>query len=151
MSRVVAAFGVLIGFALAGCSASPFSMPDWLTSKPSPPPLQTLQFISEPPGASVRSAQGQTCETPCSLPVPSESQSVTFAKNGFLSQTIQVSVGEPPEHSLFSRSPPPVLIPNPVEVALQPSRPTHKRAMKPRPAAHNLQQTAPPLPPPRQQ
>jgi hypothetical protein len=94
-----------------------------LKQKPSPPPGQTLQFQSEPPGADVRTAQGQTCQTPCSLAVPSESQAATFAKNGFLPQTVQIRVGEPIEHSLFSKSRAPTLIPNPVGVVLQSAAP----------------------------
>jgi hypothetical protein len=81
MSRValvIAASAAVIGSVLAGCSGSSVSMPDWLSSKPSPPKLQTLHFQSEPPGADVRTAKGQTCQTPCSFPVPSESQPVTF-------------------------------------------------------------------------
>ena len=51
---------------------------------------------------------GQTCQTPCSLTLAVESQSVTFAKNGFLPQTIAISVDQPPpEHSFFSKTPPP--------------------------------------------
>ena len=103
-------------------------MPDWLSPRPSPPPLQTLKFKSEPPDADVRSAHGETCQTPCSLAVPSESQSVTFEKKGFMSQTVRVSVGAPPEHSLFSKGPPPTLIPNPVKVTLEPVAPPRKRA-----------------------
>jgi hypothetical protein len=52
--------------------------------------------------------------------VRTESQSVTFTKNGFLPQTVQISIGKSAEHSLFSKSAAPALIPNPVEVALQP-------------------------------
>jgi hypothetical protein len=47
-----------------------------------------------------------------------ESQSVTFEKGGFVSQTVQVSVAEQAEHSFFSKDPPPTLTPNPVQVAL---------------------------------
>jgi hypothetical protein len=122
MSRtrfVVTATAAMMGGALAGCSGSSFSTSGLLKQKPSSPPVQTLQFQSEPPGADVRTAQGQTCQTPCSLAVPSESQSVTFAKNGFLPQTVQVRVDEPAEHSLFSKTPAPAFVPNPVRVSLQ--------------------------------
>src|ERR1700677_4073410 len=71
---------VLVG-ALAGCSGSSFSRPDWLRPKPTSAQAQTLQFQSEPPGADVHTAQDQTCQTPCSLAVRSESQSVTFTKS----------------------------------------------------------------------
>lgn len=102
--------------ALAGCSALTF---DRLAREPSPPSPQTLQFESVPSGADVRTGQGQTCQTPCSLVLPVESQSVTFAKNGFAPQTVQITVDQPPQrHSFFSHSPPPTLTPNPVKVAL---------------------------------
>jgi hypothetical protein len=160
MSRVrliVTAAIVASGTALAGCSS--FSMPSWLSSTPSAPVMQTLQFESNPPGADVRTTQGQTCQTPCSLAVPTESQSVTFAKNGFLPQTVQVNIGEPAEHSFFE-SAPPTLTPNPVEVALQaaapPRRPPPPVMRKPRkPAPPPRPQPAPgsafPAPPPQQQ
>jgi hypothetical protein len=109
----------MMGVALAGCSS--ISTTDW--SKPKPPPTQSLQFQSEPPGADVRTAQGQTCQTPCSLAVPPEGQSVTIAKNGYLSQTVQIHTSEPAKHSIFSKSTAPALIPNPVTVALQPTTP----------------------------
>ena len=35
--------------------------------KTSPPPPEVLQFQSVPAGATVQTAQGQTCSTPCSL------------------------------------------------------------------------------------
>ena len=122
MSRValvVTAAATAIGLALAGCSESSSSLTAWLTPKPSAPALQTLHFQSEPPGANVRTAQGQTYQTPCSLAVSPESQSVTFEKDGFVPQTVQVAVAEQGERSPFSKDPPPALTPNPVDVALQ--------------------------------
>lgn len=116
MSRValvVTAAATAIGLALAGCSESSSSLTAWLTPKPSAPALQTLHFQSEPPGANVRTAQGQTCQTPCSLAVSPESQSVTFEKDGFAPQTVQVAVAEQGERSAFSKDPPPALTPNP--------------------------------------
>lgn len=44
---------------------------------------------------------------------------MTFSKTGFLPQTVQISVGEPAERSLFSKSAAPALMPNPVRVSLQ--------------------------------
>jgi hypothetical protein len=122
--------------ALAGCSGSSLSMPSWLSSAPSPPALQTLQFESEPPGAEVRTIQGQTCQTPCSLAVPPESQAVSFSKPGFLAQTVPVTVGEVPDHSFLESAPPPSLTPNPVIASLQPAGPPHRPAMRPRPPTH---------------
>jgi hypothetical protein len=119
---------------LAGCSGGSLSMPDWMSLKSSPPPVQTLQFESDPPGADVRTAQGQTCQTPCALNVPPESQAVSFTKMGYLPQTVQVSI-RIPEHSMFE-SPPPDIQPNPVAVVLQPAGPPKKppvlKRMKPR-------------------
>jgi hypothetical protein len=59
VAHVVAASAVLMASVLAGCSGSSVSMPDWLSSKPSPPPLQSLQFQSQPPGAEVRTYRCQ--------------------------------------------------------------------------------------------
>ncbi len=151
---IVSVASVAIGAALAGCSGSSLSMPDWLQFKKSPPPLQTLQFESEPPGAAVHTAQGQTCRTPCSLAVPPESQAVTFAMNGFLPQTVQVDAHQP-EHSFFDDTPP-TLAPNPVAVTLQPAAPPRKPAMKPKPrktvsSANPQPAPASPFPPPPRQ
>ena len=134
MSRVTLIFAAAaaMGLVLAGCSDSTSSLPEWLASKPSAPPLQTLHFQSEPPGANVRTDKGQTCQTPCSLVVSPESQSVTIEKDGFTAQTVQVAVAERAEHSIFSKAPPPALSPNPVDVALQAEpKPAPKK-----PAAH---------------
>ena len=136
--------------ALAGCSGSTLStyLPDWLTFKPPPPPTQALQFETQPPGADVRTAQGQTCRTPCSLAVPVANQSVTFALNGFVPQTMQVEVSQSGE-----------LAPNPVQATLQevprPVKPVRKppktatrRAAPPPPAAQAPPPAASPFPPP---
>ena len=120
---------ILIGGALAGCSVS---FPNWISPISSTPPPQPLRFKSEPPDAEARTAQAQACQTPCSLTVPSENQAITFTKNGFLPQTIQIAIGEPPEHSHFESAPPPSLTPNPVVVTLQPVAPP-KRVVKQRP------------------
>jgi hypothetical protein len=138
-----------MGSMLAGCSGPSVSMPEWLSSKPSPPPLQTLQFQSQPPGAEVRTAKGQTCQTPCSLQVQPESQSITFEKGGFVSHTVQVSVSERAEHSFFSKDPPPTLTPNPVQVAFLA---LPKSTIKPRhyqTVLHNIYRRTP-KPPPQQ-
>ncbi|MGO9700796.1 MAG: hypothetical protein ACLPX7_16200 [Xanthobacteraceae bacterium] len=121
MSRagfIVTAAAAAMGGALAGCSGLSFGASDWLKPKAAAQ-MQTLQFQSEPTGTEVRTAQGQTCQTPCSLAVVAENQSVTFAKTGFISQTVQISVSAPAEHSLFAKNKPPTLMPNPVGVALK--------------------------------
>ena len=123
-------------------------MPDWMSLHSSPPPPTALQFESDPPGADVRTAQGQTCLTPCSLTVPPENQSVSFAKNGYLPQTVQVTV-RMPEHGMFD-NPPPDIQPNPVAVVLQPAPASHKLAPRPKPKPHKTaaRASAPPPPPP---
>ena len=164
LSRVKGIAGVaIVGLALAGCS----SMPDWMTpsflsSKPAAD-TQPLRFESQPPGADVRTTAGQTCLTPCALPVPSEPQTVTITKIGFVPQTVQVSVGDVPEHSFWEAAPPPTLVPNPVQVTLQPvapPRPMRKprphvvRRMTPKPPPHAAAPPPPgvaPPPPPRGQ
>jgi hypothetical protein len=126
MSRIglVVAAASMLGVALAGCS----SMPDWMSSSSSADQLQALNFESDPPGAEVRTIQGQTCITPCALTVPSQEQPVTVSRNGYVPQTVQVTVGPQPDHS-FWQNPPPTLVPNPVRVVMQassPSRPVHR-------------------------
>jgi PEGA domain len=132
---VLAAITATTSYALAGCSALVF---DRSSREPSLASPQTLQFESVPSGADVRTGQGQTCQTPCSLALPVQSQSVTFAKNGFLPQTVAITVDQPPaEHSFFSTTPPPTLTPNPVKVALLVAQP-------PQPVLQVIPQQAPP-------
>jgi len=127
MSRLeflAAATAAVMGFALTGCASVMPSMPGWMTpswmaSKSSVPPMQSLRFESDPAAAEVRTEQGQTCKTPCELMVSSEIQAVSIVKKGFVSQTVQISVGDPPKHS-FWENPPPTLVPNPVQVTLKP-------------------------------
>ena len=110
--------------------------------EPSPASPQTLQFESVPSGADVRTARGQACQTPCTLTVVAESQSVTFTKNGVLPQTVAITLSQPPDdHSFFSSRPPPTLTPNPVKAALlmAPPPPPPPMALAPPPV-----QRAPP-------
>jgi hypothetical protein len=141
---VLTAIAAAMSYALAGCSALKFDLSQQRTSPPSP---QTMQFESEPAGADVRTAQGLTCQTPCSLALPVESQSVIFAKNGFVSQTVLVSVDQPLEkHSLFSKRPPPTLKPNPLKVLLLVAPPPFVQAAPLAQPAAPLAQPAPPPP-----
>jgi hypothetical protein len=142
MSRVALIFAAaagVMGLALAGCSDSS-SWPGWLDSAP---PLQTLHFQSAPSGAILRTTKGQTCQTPCSLAVSPESQSVTFEKDGFTPQTVQVAVAEQTEHSFFARDPPPALRPNPVDVALQAEPKPAKKPAERKAAVHTAHRQAP--------
>jgi hypothetical protein len=131
MSRIglVVAAASMLGITLAGCSS--MSM-----SGSSSDQLQALNFVSDPPGAEVRTIQGQTCITPCALTVPSQEQPVTISRNGYAPQTVQVTVGPEPDHS-FWQHPAPTLVPNPVRVVMQassPAKPVH-RQMHRRPVA----------------
>jgi hypothetical protein len=126
MSRIgLVAAASMLAVALAGCS----SMTDGMSSSSSSDQLQALNFDSDPPGAEVRTIQGQTCITPCALTVPSQEQPVTISRNGYVPQTVQVTVGPQPDHS-FWQSPPPTLVPNPVRVVMQaspPAKPIHRQ------------------------
>jgi len=93
-----------------------------------------LNFESDPPGAEIRSTQGQTCITPCELRVPPHEQPVTITKNDYVPQTVQVTLGPQPNHS-FWQNPPPTLVPNPVRVVLQPV---------PKPVRHGHRSVSPP-------
>jgi hypothetical protein len=113
MSRVglTVAVAAVVGVALTGCSSA-------LSSNTSSQQLQALNFDSDPPGAVIRTTQGQTCVTPCELTVPPYEQPVTITKDDYVSQTVQVTLGPQPDHS-FWQNPPPTLVPNPVRVVLQ--------------------------------
>ena len=72
MYRVIAIVGGAL--ALAACSST---SSDWLSLdglKPGPV-MDTVRFESEPPGADVKTASGQTCKTPCALAMPAASWS----------------------------------------------------------------------------
>ena len=125
MSRVVLSVVVaaVVGVSLTGCSSA-------LSSNSSSEQLQTLKFESDPLGAAVHTAQGQTCTTPCELKVPSHEQAVIITKDDYLSQTFHVTLGPQPDHS-FWENPPPTLEPNPIRVVLQPvSKPAARHSKK---------------------
>jgi len=161
MSRVklvVAATAAVMGIALGGCSGA---MPEWMSTQPPGPQMQSLRFESDPPGADVRTAKGQTCQTPCSLPVPTENQTVAFAKPGFEPQTVQVIARESGDQSTFSSmfggSPPRILAPNPVQVVMiseppppPPKSKHHKSVSRARTAARTTPPAAPPTITPKQ-
>ena len=119
---LAAAVAALVGISLTGCSSA-------LSSNSLSEQRQTLNFESDPPGAEIRTTQGQTCITPCELTVPSQEQPVTITKNDYVQQTVQVTVGPQRDDHSFWQNPPPTLVPNPVHVALQP-------VPKPKPVHH---------------
>src|SRR5262249_62301687 len=105
MSRIAISVVVAaaVGVSLTGCSSAQ-------SSSSSSEQLQMLKFESDPPGAEVRTTQGQTCKTPCAMPVPSHEQPVTITKNNYVRQTVQVTLGPQPDHS-FWENPAPSLAP----------------------------------------
>jgi hypothetical protein len=138
---LAAAFATVLGISLTGCSSllSSNSSSEQLqalnfaalSSNSSSEQLQALNFESDPPGAEIRTTQGQTCITPCELTVQSHEQPVTITKNDYVPQTVQVTTGPQPDHS-FWQNPPPTLVPNPVRVVLQPvPKPVHHAGGKP--------------------
>ena len=141
MYRVIAIVGGAL--ALAACS----STPDWMSLdglKPGPV-MDTVRFESEPPGADVKTASGQTCKTPCALALPSDApQTVTFTLNGYLPETDQLEVISTPGST-------PQLRPNPVLAELQPAPPPPKPVKKParrKPAAKKPAAAKPAAPKP---
>jgi hypothetical protein len=128
MYRVIAIVGGAL--ALAACS----STPDWMSLdglKPGPV-MDTVRFESEPPGADVKTASGQTCKTPCALALPSDApQTVTFTLPGYLPETDQLEV-------ISMTGSAPQLRPNPVLAELQPApppKPAKKPVRRAKPAA----------------
>ena len=115
--------------ALAACS----STSDWMSLdalKPAPL-VDTVRFESEPPGAEVKTSNGQTCRTPCALALPVDAPlTVTFTLNGYQPESETL---EP----ISASSGTPELRPNPVLVQLTaappPPPPVKKPARKPAP------------------
>src|SRR5213082_605150 len=100
------------GIMLAACSATMPSLSlDFMKSAPQ---AETLAIESEPPGAEAKTSLGQSCRTPCQLPVqPGSEFSVTFALSGYQPQTVSVR----PEAGGASAAP--RLAPNPIHATLQ--------------------------------
>jgi PEGA domain len=146
MSRVVAV--VACGFTLAACSASMPSL-EFLKSSSE---TEAVRVESQPPGAEVKAASGQSCRTPCELNVAGGGETtITLALNGYQPQTVSLQ----PETSgaLGSITGSTRLAPNPVQVELQPApAPSAKKAAakkkKPvtaaRPASSSVASAAPP-------
>ncbi len=129
-SQAVAAamlsMGVL-GVALPGCSGPS-------ASSSSLPPKQVPQFKTAPPGADVKTTDGQTCKTPRSLAIPLTplaDESVNFAMNGYTPQTVSLALRQANDFS------PPLFTPNPVTVTLEavPKPKAHETRARPKVAA----------------
>ena len=97
------------------------------------PATETLRIESEPPGADARTAEGQSCRTPCELTVPSSGEvAISFALQGYNPQTINVRSEAPATASFAEAAPPTRMQPNPVYAELTPSTPQKKKAAPPR-------------------
>lgn len=120
MYRVIAI--VSGGLALAACSS--FNL-DAL--KPAPP-MDTVRFESEPPGADAKVSNGQTCRTPCALALQADANyTVTFTLNGFQPATEAIEAQSVDNAQRLD--------PNPVLVQLTPAAPPKKPVRKRKPAA----------------
>lgn len=131
MYRVIAI--VSGGLALAACS----STPDWasLDALRPAPAVDTVRFESEPPGAEAKTSNGQSCRTPCALPLPTNAPlGVTFTLNGYQPAAENI---EPVSTGLGA----PEMRPNPVQVELTPAPPPPKTSKK---AASKKKTTAKP-------
>jgi hypothetical protein len=126
MSRVIAI--AACGILLAACSMSMPSM-DFFRSSP---PTEVLRIESEPPGADARTAEGQSCRTPCELTVPSTGEvAISFALQGYNPQTINVRSEAPATASYAEGAPPSRMQPNPVYAELTPSVPSRQKKKAP--------------------
>jgi hypothetical protein len=116
MSRVIAIMAC--GFLLTACSATlPSLSLDFMKSAPQ---AETLAIESEPSGAEAKTSLGQSCRTPCQLPVQHGSEfSVTLALNRYQPQTVSVR-SEADGASA----------PNPIHVTLQAVAPPKKPVLK---------------------
>jgi len=156
---------VACGITLAACSGgwAP-SMPSWTMPSWKPNTLgmfspragtDTVQLESEPPGAEARTAQGQSCRTPCVLALPvGEDVAVTFSLNGYQPQTVPLTLqSQPNRENVNERGEsdysPPRLAPNPVfaELVAMPAAkpaPAKKPAAKPTASSKPAANTAAP-------
>jgi hypothetical protein len=145
---------------LAGCSGD---MPSFSLDAFKPAPVtMPLQFESEPQGAEVKTSNGQTCRTPCSLAVPAADLSATFSLTGYQPQTVAVKLVPPQDTRADSETgtyPQAQFQPSPVYAELvavpPPKKPAPKKPkvsqQRPKPAAPGAQAptaAAPAAPPP---
>jgi hypothetical protein len=117
---------VAFGLALAGCTSGGNSF-----SLFEPRPVEVV-FQSTPPGAEAKTTTGQSCQTPCTLPMPPDKDfQVTYTLAGYAPQTLSVQPANNEE--TFEAS----LQPNPVaaELVAMPKGPAKRTPAKKKPAA----------------
>lgn len=138
MSRIVAV--TACGLLAAACSMSMPSM-DLFRSAP---PTEVLRIESEPPGADARTAEGQSCRTPCELTVPATGEvAVSFALQGYNPQTINVRAEGPAAASFAEAAPSTRMQPNPVYAELTPAAPPRQKKKAPPKKKIAAKKTAP--------
>jgi hypothetical protein len=93
------------------------------------PPMVSVQIDSIPSGADAKTSLGPGCRTPCSVSVPAENFTVTYALNRFQPLTVPVQVIRIPGD--FSTPASTTVDPNPVVGELQPAAPPPRAARKP--------------------
>jgi hypothetical protein len=126
MSRVIAI--AACGILLAACSMSMPSL-DMFRSSPA---TEVLRIESEPPGADARTAEGQSCRTPCELTVPTTAEvAISFALQGYNPQTINVRAEGPASASSAEGAPASRMQPNPVYAELTPTVPARQKKKAP--------------------
>ncbi len=104
--------------ALAGCSSAIVALLACLqTTVAAAADASRCSSNPSRPAPTFSTAQGQTCQTPCSLALPLTNQSVDFYAQR-LRAADGSAVGPRAGASMFS-TPPPALVPNPVQVTLQ--------------------------------
>ncbi|HEU5018737.1 MAG TPA: PEGA domain-containing protein [Pseudolabrys sp.] len=143
MYRVVAIMSSAC--ALAACSSNA-QLVNLDIFKPQPT-IETVQFESEPPGAEVKLPNGQTCRTPCALPLSSEgTYSATYSLTGYEPATETIAPASMGDNTTALR-------PNPVVVQLtaapppKPVRRTRHKARKKAAPKPKPKQPAPPATP----
>jgi len=91
------------------------------------PATEVLRIESEPPGADARTAEGQSCRTPCELTVPATGEvAISFALQGYNPQTINVRA-EAAAATSYAEAGPARMQPNPVYAELTPSAPSRQK------------------------
>ena len=92
------------------------------------PVTEVLRIESEPPGADARTAEGQSCRTPCELTVAATGEvAISFALQGYAPQTINVRAEAPATASYAEAAPPTRMQPNPVYAELTPAVPPRQK------------------------
>jgi hypothetical protein len=87
------------------------------------PATEILRIESEPPGADARTAEGQSCRTPCELTVAANGDvAISFALQGYNPQTINVRAD-----GAAGSGGPTRMQPNPVFAELTPTTPPRQK------------------------